>query len=92
MVDTAITTSNLAPGRDPKAEVALGNRSKIEEDSGHASDASAVSTASSRHQRKKYKHVFAVHSSQKISCLSSDATDTPSFAGFRNLLVLVLGM
>lgn len=41
--------------------------------------------------RKKYRHVEAVHSASKPSCLSHDTTETPSFLGFRNLMVIVLG-
>ncbi|EAQ89124.1 hypothetical protein CHGG_05743 [Chaetomium globosum CBS 148.51] len=40
--------------------------------------------------RNKYRHVEAVHSESKPSCLSHDATETPSFIGFRNLMVIVL--
>lgn len=39
----------------------------------------------------KYKHVFAIHAQPRTSCLSHDAQQTPSFIGFRNLMVLVLG-
>lgn len=42
--------------------------------------------------RNKYRHVEAVHSKSKPSCLSHDTTETPSFIGFRNLMVIVLGM
>ena len=42
--------------------------------------------------RNKYRHVEAVHSESKPSCLSHDTTETPSFIGFRNLMVIVLGM
>jgi diacylglycerol O-acyltransferase-1 len=41
--------------------------------------------------QKKYRHVVAVHSQSRPSCLSHDATSTPSFLGFRNLMVIVLG-
>jgi diacylglycerol O-acyltransferase-1 len=41
--------------------------------------------------RNKYRHVQAVHSQSKPSCLSHDTTETPSFLGFRNLMVIVLG-
>ncbi|ORY10746.1 MBOAT, membrane-bound O-acyltransferase family-domain-containing protein [Clohesyomyces aquaticus] len=41
-------------------------------------------------QRSKYRHVFATHAVQRDSCLSPDAQATPSFVGFRNLMVLVL--
>jgi hypothetical protein len=41
--------------------------------------------------RQKYRHVHAIHSTSKPSCLSHDATEMPSFLGFRNLMVIVLG-
>ncbi len=53
---------------------------------------SAVSTAELRRAfRNKYRHVQAVHSQSKPSCLSHDTTETPSFIGFRNLMAIVLG-
>lgn len=41
---------------------------------------------------KKYRHVAAVHSQTRPSCLSHDSTAAPSFLGFRNLMVIVLGI
>lgn len=38
----------------------------------------------------KYRHVFATHSATRTSCLSHDAESSPSFVGFRNLMILVL--
>lgn len=38
----------------------------------------------------KYRHVAAVHSRQRASCLSQDSEVSPSFLGFRNLMVIVL--
>jgi diacylglycerol O-acyltransferase-1 len=40
----------------------------------------------------KYRHVFATHSLTRTSCLSQDSESSPSFVGFRNLMVLVLSM
>ncbi|KAL2005385.1 hypothetical protein VTN00DRAFT_2596 [Thermoascus crustaceus] len=40
--------------------------------------------------RSKYRHVAAYHSQLRNSCLSRDSTVTPSFIGFRNLMVIVL--
>ena len=40
----------------------------------------------------KYRHVAAVHSKPRTSCLSHDSETTPSFLGFRNLMIIVLGM
>jgi diacylglycerol O-acyltransferase-1 len=41
--------------------------------------------------QKKYRHVAAVHAQTRPSCLSHDAQANPSFLGFRNLMVIVLG-
>ncbi|KAF6225060.1 hypothetical protein HO133_010255 [Letharia lupina] len=38
----------------------------------------------------KYRHIAAVHSRARTSCLSRDAELTPSFLGFKNLMVIVL--
>lgn len=39
---------------------------------------------------RKYRHTVAVHSQVRPSTLSHDATQTPSFIGFRNLGLIVL--
>lgn len=41
-------------------------------------------------QASKYLHVTAVHADVRTSCLSHDSEVSPSFLGFRNLMVLVL--
>ena len=38
----------------------------------------------------KYRHVAAVHSSSRISLLSSGHENPTNFVGFRNLMVIVL--
>ena len=43
-----------------------------------------------RYAKKKYRHVAAVHTDSKTSCLSHESKATPSFVGFRNLMVLTL--
>ncbi|KAI5801443.1 hypothetical protein DFH27DRAFT_591050 [Peziza echinospora] len=48
------------------------------------------SLSSSETRSRKYKHVFAIHSEPKTSCLSHESLEAPSFLGFRNLMVLVL--
>lgn len=40
----------------------------------------------------KYRHVAAVHSKPRHSCLSHDSEHSPGFLGFRNLMVIVLSM
>lgn len=49
-------------------------------------DAAALKKARSR----KYRHTAALHSQSQPSTLSHDATETPSFLGFRNLGLIVL--
>lgn len=41
-------------------------------------------------QKQKNPHVFPTHSISRPSCLSRDAEKTPSFVGFRNLMIIVL--
>ena len=57
-------------------------------------DAAATNTTPDRRRKsppRKYRHVAAVHSQARPSCLSHDAQTSPSFVGFRNLMVIVLG-
>ena len=50
-----------------------------------------VQQQSTKPNRSKYRHVAAYHSRLRHSSLSRDSDVTPSFLGFRNLMVLVLG-
>lgn len=43
-------------------------------------------------RRSKYRHVEAYHSKVRHSSLSRDSGTPTSFLGFRNLMVIVLGM
>lgn len=45
-----------------------------------------------RARRSKYRHIAAYHSELRHSSLSRDSAESPNFLGFRNLMVLVLGM
>ncbi|KAF2498079.1 hypothetical protein BU16DRAFT_548992 [Lophium mytilinum] len=82
--DTATTTS---------ADVSNGLESRYS-DATRLSTANGTSTTMSSGRKKrwesKYRHVFATHSAQRPSCLSGDAEESPSFVGFRNLMVIVL--
>ena len=49
------------------------------------------SSTSTRNEPVKYRHVAAVHTQSRTSRLSSDSQTSSSFAGFRNLMVIVLG-
>ncbi|KAL1977294.1 hypothetical protein VTN31DRAFT_153 [Thermomyces dupontii] len=50
----------------------------------------ARTDASASVKRSRYRHVAAYHSESRASCLSRDSTASPSFLGFRNLMVIVL--
>ncbi|KAL4807366.1 MBOAT, membrane-bound O-acyltransferase family-domain-containing protein [Aspergillus unguis] len=41
-------------------------------------------------RKQTYRHMVAVHSQVRHSCLSRDSTQATSFVGFRNLMVVVL--
>lgn len=43
------------------------------------------------YRSSKYRHVAAYHTKSRDSCLSRETDESPSFIGFRNLMVLVLG-
>lgn len=43
-----------------------------------------------RNISSKYWHIAAFHTRNHTSCLSRDAEESPSFLGFRNLMVIVL--
>jgi diacylglycerol O-acyltransferase 1 len=59
---------------------------------GSASRSSNAITGGRETSVKKYRHVVAVHSKVRPSTLSHDSEVTPSFVGFRNLMVILLGM
>lgn len=52
--------------------------------------AAGSSLRSKKLLERKYKHVYAIHSQPRTSCLSHESVEAPSFLGFRNLMVLVL--
>ena len=54
-------------------------------------DAAVATEALRKSFRQKYRHVEAIHSQSRPSCLSHDTTESPSFLGFRNLMVIMLG-
>jgi diacylglycerol O-acyltransferase 1 len=45
---------------------------------------------SERPPDRKFNHVFAIHKRANASPLGKDADSTPSFFGFKNLMVLML--
>lgn len=57
-----------------------------------ADEASKAAASLKAYAAKKYRHVAAVHYGPRTSCLDHDSTAAPSFLGFRNLMVIVLGI
>lgn len=47
--------------------------------------------ATKKRETPRYKHVLAVHKESKMSYLTQGSPAAPSFVGFRNLMVLVIG-
>ncbi|KID86562.1 diacylglycerol acyltransferase DGAT2 [Metarhizium guizhouense ARSEF 977] len=88
------TTTSVSPAN---GTVSKGNATRrrnrnaspgpVEEES---EDATAAEKPRAAVAQKKYRHVAAVHSKSRPSCLSHDSDATPSFIGFRNLMVIVL--
>lgn len=76
MVDMAVSTSTELP-TPPKLRKTKSNTGK-------------TLTQPSSAPSKRFNHVFAIHKESKASPLSQDATETPSFFGFKNLMVLML--
>ncbi|KAF2025372.1 hypothetical protein EK21DRAFT_103976 [Setomelanomma holmii] len=69
------------------------HRRKPSEPNANGNGTSSTSSTSSKTRRSrdtKYRHVFATHSLQRTSCLDQDSGGSPSFVGFRNLMILVL--
>ena len=59
--------------------------------SSNASHPNGIATGPrTRKISSEYRHIAAVHSRARTSCLSCDTEKTPSFFGFRNLMIIVL--
>ena len=90
---TATASSvETSPGQNGSAAAtrrthANGNGNGVQTESATASTARRTTKS----PQKKYRHVAAVHSQTRPSCLSHDSDAAPSFLGFRNLMVIVLG-
>jgi diacylglycerol O-acyltransferase-1 len=50
-----------------------------------------ATSGTSNKTETKYKHIAAAHYKSRSSVLSHDREVTPSFLGFRNLMIIVLG-
>lgn len=88
LIDTAISTRIQVPGQEHGSSASA----SISGLNGAVKENGSASLEQQRvHVKRKYKHVAAVHSVSHTSCLSEDSKEHPSFVGFRNLMVLVLG-
>ena len=54
------------------------------------SNGSPTSPTTEKAARCRYRHLALVHRGHRTSCLSHDSENSPSFLGFRNLMVIVL--
>lgn len=84
VVDSAVTSGHDVQLSDPKSI-----HQETQNGSGAAPGKSPVPRA--QKARSKYRHIAAYHSKIQHSCLSRESEVTPSFVGFRNLMVIVLG-
>jgi diacylglycerol O-acyltransferase 1 len=83
------TAINTATVTTTEAPYAITRRAGHSQANGSDTTLKTAITRTSGAQ-KKYRHVAAVHSRPRTSCLSHDSPTTPSFIGFRNLMVIVL--
>ncbi|KAJ9357443.1 diacylglycerol acyltransferase DGAT2 [Paecilomyces variotii] len=83
VVDSAVTSGHDVQLSDPKSI-----HQETQNGSGAAPGKSPVPRA--QKARSKYRHIAAYHSKIQHSCLSRESEVTPSFVGFRNLMVIVL--
>ena len=91
MTTTAsITSSSIDDESKAQQDIANSNSTPLVNSSQEPSQP-IVSARSKMPASSKYRHVAAVHSRARASCLSHDSDVSPSFLGFRNLMVLVLG-
>lgn len=87
----AATTTGAQMGDSTKAR-AMGRGKTVRSDKLNGTSDSNPNSSSKARDRNDppYLHVFPTHAQKRPSCLSQDAEGTPSFVGFRNLLILVV--
>jgi diacylglycerol O-acyltransferase 1 len=87
-MDTATVTATESPAEAPVKRSGLSHVNHLNGLNQRLQPLEPVRTR----MKKKYRHVAAVHSKPRTSCLSHDSEVAPSFLGFRNLMVIVLSM
>lgn len=87
----ATLTQASSTGIDsPAAKSTTYRGNSLQQNGSDSRQANGSAHRRTRSKDSKYRHVFATHSEARTACLSHDAEDTPSFVGFRNLMILVL--
>ncbi|KAI0202242.1 diacylglycerol O-acyltransferase [Astrocystis sublimbata] len=84
-MDSATTTSV-----ETSTSAFLRRKAEAETSSEPSKEASSHGYDGQKTIIRRYRHVAAVHSKARPSTLSHDTVATPSFIGFRNLMVIVL--
>ncbi|OWP01140.1 hypothetical protein B2J93_6590 [Marssonina coronariae] len=87
---TSIKTST-ATGTDVSIEAPIKRHSHVKSRiNGFSSAPQRLAPLTPIRMKRKYRHVAAAHSNPRTSCLSHESEASPSFLGFRNLMVIVL--
>ncbi len=86
---TATGIESTSPGSASKQRRSAGG--EVEPPHNGNTRTTRSKSKSRRREPPKYRHVEAVHAETRPSCLSHDSNVSPSFIGFRNLMVIVLG-
>ncbi len=86
----AVTTTLSSPDIMFHVPSAARTKDSVMPDTSNLSNGYTISFSMKESTPLKLCHVAAVHSKNRTSCLSHDSAETPSFLGFRNLMVIVL--
>lgn len=90
-IETALSNTNQMPTREPASSPEKEPSPEEKLSPPTTSESEKTSSTPNSQGRSKYRHVAAYHSTVRASSLSPDSETTPSFVGFRNLMVIVLG-
>jgi diacylglycerol O-acyltransferase-1 len=89
---STMTDNSIATAIENHSPASLHHRKPSEPKANGNGNGHGKGSTTQRIRDTKYRHVFATHSLTRTSCLSQDSESSPSFVGFRNLMVLVLSM
>lgn len=86
------SATTTATNYDDTSLKSRSSNTAVEKSLPSAASKDGPTTAKKTARRSKYRHVEAYHSKLRHSNLSRDSGTTTNFLGFRNLMVIVLGM